>query len=166
MSSEWNESYAAEDPENNLLWRRPYRRLEVEAIRDSILAVSGQINRKMYGPSMYPYVPSDALDNHADKEANRRTIYSYVKRSLIVPFLEVLDLCDTTKSTPQRIVTSVAPQALTLFNGKFVNRQAEYFAKRLETEAGDGSASQITLAFKLALCREPTATELQVMTDF
>src|SRR5262249_37684378 len=93
------------DPENRLWGRFPYRRLEVEAIRDSMLAVSGQLNPKMYGPSMFPPVPKEALEGSSDpltiwkpsdeKEASRRTIYTHVKRSMIVPMLEVLDLCDT-----------------------------------------------------------------------
>jgi hypothetical protein len=176
MSNSWNGKYAAVDPENNLLWRRPYRRLEVEAIRDSMLAISGQLNRTMYGPSMYPFVPGEVLDGHADKqsiwpdfieaEANRRTIYAYVKRSMIVPFLEVMDLCDTTRPTPQRLVTSVAPQALTMFNGDFVNRQARYFAERLVKQAGPDSSEQVRLAYRLALCREPTKREGKLMVNF
>ena len=176
MSTTWNKKYAAEDPENNLLWRKPYRRLEVEAIRDSMLAISGKLDRTMYGPSMYPFVPPEVLEGHADKtsiwpefneaEANRRTIYAYVKRSMIVPFLEVMDLCDTTRPAPKRLVTSVAPQALTMFNGDFANRQAVYFAKRLQREAGPDLANQVQLAYRLAVCREPTRRESTLMQEF
>src|SRR5207244_1886566 len=112
MSKRSNAQYAAEDPEDRLLWRVPYRRLEVEAIRDSMLAVSGQLNPKMYGPSMYPFVPKEALAGHSDpdkiwkpfdeREASRRTVYAFIKRSLVVPMLEVLDLCDTTRSSDRR----------------------------------------------------------------
>ena len=118
--------YMATDPDTRLLWRMPYRRLEVEAIRDSMMFVSGRLDRKMYGPPMHPFVPRDALLNHADKDkiwpkfneaaASRRTIYAYVKRSLMVPLLEVLDFCDTAQTAPQRTVTTVPTQALTLFN--------------------------------------------------
>jgi hypothetical protein len=176
MSTTWNKKYAARDPENNLLWHKPYQRLEVEAIRDSILAISGKLDRTMYGPSMYPFVPAEILEGHADKtsiwpafkeaDANRRTIYAYVKRSMIVPFLEVMDLCDTTRPTPKRLVTSVAPQALTMFNGNFVNRQAGYFAERLVREAGPDLADQVQLAYRLALCREPTRRENTLMLEF
>lgn len=176
MSTVGNDKYYDEDPENLLLWRKPYVRLEVEAIRDSLLAISGKLDRTMYGPSMYPFVPSEALDGHADKRsiwpafdeqsANRRTIYAYVKRSLIVPFLEVLDLCDTTRPAPERLVTSVAPQALTMFNGDFVNRQAGYLADRLVSEAGPRPVDQVRLAYRLALSRFPSGQEKRVTLEF
>ena len=176
MSKKSNPEYAAKDPENLLLWRLPYRRLEVEPLRDSVLFVSGQLNRQMYGPCMYPYVPQAALAGSSDpdkiwkpydeRNASRRTIYAFVKRSLIVPFLEVFDLCDTTRSSPQRGVTCIAPQALTLFNGHFVNEQAGHFASRLEREAGSDARRQIQLAYRLALCREPTDREVSTMLAF
>ncbi len=176
MSKEWNPVYGAEDPEDRLLWRVPHRRLEVEAIRDAMLAVSGRLNRQMYGPSMYPYVPPAALEGSSDpdkiwqpfdeREASRRTIYAFVKRSMIVPMLEVLDLCDTTKSSAKRINTAVPTQALTLFNGEFVNRQARYFAERLVREAGPGPTDQIERAYRLALARPPTAGEQTSMLEF
>ena len=176
MSRKSNPDYVAIDPENTLLWRNNFQRLEVEAIRDSMLAVSGQLNRKMYGPSMYPFVPRAAMEGHSDpnkiwkpfheQEASRRTIYAHVKRSMVVPFLEVLDLCDTTQTTPQRLITSVAPQALTLFNGDFVNRQARHFASRLVHDAGADPAQQIKLAYRLALCRAPTLAEQKTLMTF
>src|SRR5262249_23511203 len=148
----WNSTFGADDPENRLLWRMSYRRLEVEAIRDSMLAVSGRLNLAMYGPSMYPFVPKEAMEGHSDpdkiwpvfdeQEAARRTVYAFVKRSLVVPMLEVLDLCDTTRSAAKRQVTTVAPQALSLFNGDFVNRQARHLANRLHREAGDDPGKQ------------------------
>ncbi|MDZ4406044.1 PSD1 and planctomycete cytochrome C domain-containing protein [Prosthecobacter sp.] len=153
-----------------------YRRLEVEAIRDSMLAVSGQLNPKRFGPAMKPGIPAAALEANTDKEkvwqasdereASRRSIYAFIKRGLVVPMLETLDLADTVSSCPQRQVTTVAPQALSLFNGDFVNQQAKRFAARLKREAGDDSAKQITLAWRLALCREPTAAELTQMHRF
>jgi hypothetical protein len=153
-----------------------YRRLEVEAIRDSMLAVSGQLNPKRFGPAMKPGIPAAALEANTDKEkvwqasdeceASRRSIYAFIKRGLVVPMLETLDLADTVSSCPQRQVTTVAPQALSLFNGDFVNQQAKHFATRLKREAGDEPARQITLAWRLALCREPTANELAKMQVF
>ena len=176
MNKAGHDEYVKADPENRLWWRFPYRRLEVEAIRDSMLAVSGRLNRKMYGPSMFPFVPKEALEGNSDPEkiwpaydedeASRRTIYAFIKRSLIVPMIEVLDLCDTTKSSAKRAVTSVAPQALTLFNGRFVNEQAAHFARRLESEVTDDPSGQIARAYSLALCREPTPEERHSMLAF
>ncbi|MES2596005.1 MAG: PSD1 and planctomycete cytochrome C domain-containing protein [Verrucomicrobiota bacterium] len=153
-----------------------YRRLEVEAIRDSMLFVSGQLNLKRFGPAMRPAIPKAALEANTDKEkiwqvsdgreASRRSIYTFIKRGLVVPMLETLDLADTVSSCPQRQVTTVAPQALSLFNGDFVNEQARHFASRLRREAGDAPAQQITLAWRLALCREPTAGEMAKMQAF
>src|SRR3989442_15718639 len=104
----------------------------------------------MYGPSMYPEVPKEALEGNSDpdkiwkpfdeKEASRRTIYAFIKRSMVVPLLEVLDLCDHARSSDRRVVTTVAPQALTLFNGDFVNRQARHLAQRLVKEVGEDPA--------------------------
>lgn len=153
-----------------------YRRLEVEAIRDSMLAVSDQLNPKRFGPAMKPGIPAAALEANTDKEkvwqtsdereASRRSIYAFIKRGLVVPMLETLDLADTVSSCPQRQVTTVAPQALSLFNGDFVNQQAKHFAARLKREAGDDPSKQITLAWRLALCRDPTADELAKMQAF
>lgn len=170
MSRKWNPRYGEEDPENRLLWRMPRVRLEVEAIRDSMLSVSGRLNRRMYGPSMYPRISRAALEGHSDpdtvwkpsaeeEDRSRRTIYVFLKRSLVVPMLEVLDLCDTTKTASRRMTTSVAPQALALFNGEFVNRQARYLATRLENEVGTDPERQIERAYTLALARPPSQAE-------
>ena len=176
MSRQWNPDYGREDPENRLLWRLPRVRLEVEAIRDSMLAVSGRLNRSMYGPSMYPKIPKGALAGHSDpdtvwkpsteEDRSRRTIYVFLKRSMVVPMLEVLDLCDTTKTASRRMTTSVAPQALTLFNGEFVNRQARYLAARLENEVGIDPEKQIERAYALALTRPPTEREKRNLLAF
>lgn len=178
-SESWRERRAAagdQDPENILWTHLPYRRLEAEAIRDSILAVSGQLNPKMFGPAMFPEIPAAALEANTDRdsiwkmspveERSRRTVYTFIKRGLVVPMLEVFDLCDTVNSTSRRPVTTVAPQALTLFNGDFVNQQAEHLAQRLRREAGADPARQIQLAFRLALARNPSETELNSMLQF
>lgn len=176
QSSAWNETAAKVDLENRLLWRYSYRRLDVEAIRDSTLAVSGTLNRTMYGPAVHFPVPEAVIEAHTDKQAawqispepeiNRRTVYGFVKRTLVVPMLETFDFCDTTQSTERRSITSVATQALTLYNGEFVNRQAERFAARLEREASMDVLKQIELAYRLALARTPTEDESRLMRHF
>jgi hypothetical protein len=176
MSKQANEAYLAKDPENRMLWRFPYTRLSVEAIRDSMLAVSGRLNPTMFGPSMFPDIPPAALEGSSDPdkvwkpsledEQSRRSIYAFIKRSMIVPLFEVLDLCDTARSAARRMTTSVAPQALTLYNGSFVNKQARYFAWRLMNEAGSDPAAQIELAYRLALARQPSDAERRAMLAF
>jgi hypothetical protein len=176
MSTAWNPEYGPKDPDDRLLWRMPYKRLEVEAIRDSMLAISGHLNTKMFGPSVYPEIPPAALEGSSDpdkiwkasseQDASRRTIYVFLKRSMIVPILDVLDLCDTSHSTARRLNTSVATQALTLFNGDFVSAQARYLAERLRQEAGDDARKQIDLAWRLTLARPPKPSEMSAMLDF
>ena len=156
MSKEVRAEYAAKDPENDRFWRFPYQRLEAEAIRDSMLAASGQLRRTMHGPSVHLAIPQEALEGSSDpktiwpafdeREAARRTVYAFVKRSLVVPMLEVLDLCDTTRSAERRMTTSVPTQALTLLNGDEVNRQARHLADRLRRDAGDDPRRQIDRA--------------------
>ncbi|MCH7990429.1 MAG: DUF1553 domain-containing protein, partial [Planctomycetes bacterium] len=176
MSKRNHPEYGTEDPENAYFWRFPYRRLAVETIRDSMLAASGSLNRKMQGESTYLSVPKEALDGHSDpgkiwkpfdeREASRRTVYAFIKRSMIVPMLEVLDLCDTTRSTAKRNITIVPTQALTLYNGEFVNRQSRHLAARLLREAGDDSSQQIDRAYRLTLCRPPTSSEMKTLQQF
>lgn len=176
MSKTYNSAYGTDDPEGRYWWRFPYRRLEAEAIRDSMLAVSGKLNPAMGGPSIYPEIPDAALagssdpdkiwKNSPEPDRNRRTVYAFLKRSMIVPMLDVLDLCDTARSSAKRMTTSVAPQALTLFNGEFANNQAKAFAARLQREAGPQPEQQIELAYRLALGRKPTRAETAKMLDF
>ena len=176
MSKQWNTVAAERDVENRLLWHFPYRRLEMEAVRDSMLAVSGQLNRQMFGPSMYPHVPAAAKRSafspgklwkpFDERDASRRTIYAFLKRTFIPPMFDVLDFCDTTRSVEQREITTVAPQALTLLNGEFVNRQARHFADRLIREVGTVPEDQTELAYRLALGRRPTSAEQRDMVSF
>ncbi|MBM3754917.1 MAG: DUF1553 domain-containing protein [Acidobacteria bacterium] len=175
-SSQSIAAYAAEDPDNRLLWRFPYRRMEAEPLLDSMLAVSGKLNREMYGPHVYPHVAKEALEGSSDpdkiwkpyeeEKASRRAIYYIVKRSLMVPLMEVLDLCDTARTAAKRQNTAVATQALQLFNGDFVNRQARHFAARLRAEAGDDIDARIERAYRLALARRPSAAEKAAMRAF
>jgi hypothetical protein len=125
---------------------------------------------------MFPEVPKEALEGNSDpntiwkasdeKEASRRTVYAHTKRAFVIPLLETLDHCDTTRPNDKRLTTTVAPQALMLFNGAFINRQARHFADRLKKEAGDDPDRQIEHAYRLALCRPPSERERTVLRDF
>jgi hypothetical protein len=163
------------DPENLLLNHYPLTRLDVEAIRDSMLAVSGELNSRMHGPAVYLPIAKEVVEAHTDKEQSwkksppdevrRRTVYAYVKRTLLVPMLEVLDLCDVSSTSDRRVTTSIAPQALALYNGEFVNQQAEALAARLLRDAND-QIGLIDQAYRVALCRKPTDDELSSVREF
>ncbi len=177
MSSTYQLSSAADaenlkaDPANTLLWRFNMRRLSGEEVRDSILAVSGSLNLKQFGPSTYPKIPKEVLAGQSvpgqgwptspPDEANRRSVYAHVKRSLRVPILVGFDQPDPDSSCPVRYVTTVPTQSLGLLNGEFANEQAEAFAKRLQKEKPGDLAAQVTRAIRLTTGRVPTADEVK-----
>ncbi len=157
------------DPNNNWFSRFDMRRLSAEEIRDSVLAVNGRLNLKMYGPSIYPKLSSEVLAsqsvpgsgwNNADPEGqSRRSIYIHIKRSLLVPMLANFDFPEPDSSCEARFITTQPGQALGMLNGDFLNGQSIELAKRLKEEAGATLEAQIDLAFRLALAREPRAEE-------
>ncbi len=163
--------YAGRDPENVKLWRMNRRRLEAEAVRDAMLAVSGQLSSRLGGPSFYPPIAAEALEGLSRKgaawgqsppeELGRRSIYIFTQRSLLVPLLTTFDFADTTQPCCQRNVSLVAQQALALLNNEFVVDQSRHFARRLQGERPGSLAVQIDRAWRLALGRAPEAQELQ-----
>lgn len=169
QASRYDESAAAKDPENRLLWRMNPRRLEAEVIRDTVLAASGRLNTEMGGPGIHPPIdpavvntgsrPRWPLDAKEGPEVWRRSVYIHVKRSVIMPLLEVFDCPVTTVSAPVRATSTVSPQALALLNNPFVLEQAGYFAERVKREAGDAVRAQIERAFEIAFGRKPSAKE-------
>lgn len=176
QDSSHRENAASVDPENKLLWRFPYKRLDIESIRDSMLSISGNLNKTMQGPGVFLPVPDVVVEAHTDKQAawkaesgaaiNRRTIYAFIKRTLTLPLLETFDFCDTTLSSEKRSRTNVAPQALTLFNSEFVNQQADQLALRLERDFKGDPGLQVEMVFKLCLARQPSESEKSAMLLF
>ena len=167
----------AADPENRLLWRRQPLRLESEILRDSMLAVAGTLNPAMFGPSFKPPIPIEAMQARNTKspypgdakdtpETRRRTIYMFHKRVVQYPLMQAFDAPDAQQSCGRRMNTTVAPQALALLNDPFVRLRATELAKRLQTEVGDEAESQIRLAFRLGLNREPADGELATALAF
>lgn len=164
------------DPDNKLLSRWRMRRMEAEVVRDSVLAVSGQLNPAMYGASVYPKLPESVLQGQSapgsgwgksdPKDVNRRSIYIFSKRSLAVPELEALDIPMSADSCECRTVSTVAPQALTFMNGEFMREQAKHFAQRLLNEAGKEPSVQIQKSYSLAFARVPTAQEKKAGLEF
>jgi hypothetical protein len=146
------------------------RRLEAEALRDTILAVSGSLNLKMYGPAFKPPIPADAMvarnlqskypTDVADTPAvRRRSVYLFHKRVIPYPLFQAFDAPDAQQCTGRRNVTTVAPQALALLNDPFVRARAGDFAARLTREVGDHPTRVVDRAYRLALGRPPTSAE-------
>jgi hypothetical protein len=173
LSSQSDPDNLKADPANALLWRFNMRRLSGEEVRDSILAVSGSLNLKQFGPSTYPPIPKEVLAGQSvpgqgwptspPEEANRRSVYAHVKRSLRVPILVGFDQPDPDSSCPVRYVTT---QSLGLLNGEFANEQAEAFAKRLQKESPGDLTAQVTRAIRLTTGRVPPADEVTVDIAF
>ena len=171
MSSRYSEQAAAVDPANDLFWRYNMRRLSAEEVRDSILAVNGRLNLKMYGPGIYPLISQEVLQGQSqpgkgwgdssEEERARRSVYIFVKRSLVTPLLFNFDFADTDSSCAVRFVTTQPAQALGMINGQFANRQAELFAERLIEEAGTEYPRFVTRAIRLAYGRTPHAGEVE-----
>jgi hypothetical protein len=171
MSSRGNDKALSLDPANDLIWRFDMRRLGAEEVRDSILAVSGCLNPKMYGPGVYPEIPNEVLAGQSvpgrgwgkspPEEQNRRSVYVHVKRSLLLPILESFDLAEPDRSTPVRFATTQPMQALAMINGAFLNQQAVVFASRLKREAGEDTSKQVRLALCLATARQPDVREIR-----
>ena len=172
-----NEKAVMLDPDNTLLWRQNLRRLEAEAIRDTILATSGSLNLQMGGRGIFPTIPPEVLSGQSRPgngwenksplaDQSRRSVYIFAKRTLGVPLLESLDAASADTSTAKRNVTTVAPQALILLNSDFMEQQSAAMADRVLRVAGNDQAAQIAAAYHVALGRAPTAGELQVATAF
>jgi mono/diheme cytochrome c family protein len=139
------------DPDNRFLWRRTPRRLDAEVIRDSLLAVSGELEERMFGPG--------TLDpNH-----KRRSIYFFVKRSQLPPMMVLFDAPDGVVGIEQRTTTTIAPQALLMMNGSTVRAAAARLAARV---GGRDLEQVVRRAYFLALSRAPKAAELAEAREF
>ncbi len=159
------------DADNRLLWKFPLQRIEGEILRDAMLAVSGTLNTKSYGPAVKPPIAGEAIvarnlkDGYPDKiedspEIRRRSIYLFHKRVVPYPLLQAFDKPDAQQTCSRRDHTTVAPQALALLNDPFVRTVSAEFADRLTKKHPDDSKSQLRLAYQLALSREPQDDEL------
>ncbi|MCB1237295.1 MAG: DUF1553 domain-containing protein, partial [Verrucomicrobiae bacterium] len=166
QSSAWNEAAAAVDAQNRLLWRMNPRRLTAEEVRDTVLAVTGKLNREPYGPGyrdfdyqeayapIYTYITPDR------PELWRRSVYRFVVRTTPHEFMTTLDCPDPANLTPKRLTTTTALQSLALYNNDFMLRQARYLSERLTREAGTETGGQVSLAFRLAFGRSPSGAEI------
>jgi mono/diheme cytochrome c family protein len=143
------------DPENRLLWRASRRRLEVEAWRDAILAVSGRLDRTVGGPS----------GDLASPDYARRTLYGSVSRHELNPLLRLFDFPDPNITSGERTVTTVPLQQLFVLNSEFMVHSAKALAARLGAAAPD-DASRIREAFRTLYGRPVTERELKLGLAF
>ena len=172
QSSVADAATVARDPENRWFTRQNRWRMEGEAIRDSLLFISGQLNAALGGPSVQPPIPLDLARTSkswiadvkvADHE--RRSIYVFSRRNLRFPFLEVFDGPDSNLSCPERGRSTTAPQALTLLNSAEAMAAAAATARRVSC-AASLPARQIELGYRLILGRRPTAREEALAEEF
>ncbi len=158
------------DPDNLLLWRFRRRRLEAEAVRDSVLKASGRLNSEQLGLPIFPPLPdgieervkfsSSKWDTQRGPEGRKRSIYIYQQRTLTMPFMQSFDALVCDESRPRRRHSITPLQALAMYNGSFVSEEASHFAARVVQEMGDDITKQITYAFQIALSRPPSTREL------
>lgn len=172
QGSDYREAAAKVDPEDRLLWRYPRQRLEGEAIRDESLAVAGLLDERVGGPSVFPPIPPGMESRggwHVSArpaDQDRRSIYIFVRRNTLYPMLEVFDMPDTHESCPRRYNTTTPLQALTLLNDKLTLQWAQAFAGRVIQEAGTDAREQIKRAYRIAVGRLPTASEMDRINSF
>ncbi|MEQ9412098.1 MAG: PSD1 and planctomycete cytochrome C domain-containing protein [Fuerstiella sp.] len=151
QSGAHDEDRAAIDRENRLLWRRTPQRLEAEAIRDSMLAVSGLLDLTQGGPGTL------------DQNMTRRSIYFFIKRSQLIPMMMLFDWPEHLVSIGQRPVTTIAPQALMFMNSPQGRQYATAFAQRLPP---DSPLLAIREAWRLAFGRLPSDQEITASQQF
>lgn len=163
MASGHDDASFKADPKNAYLWRFDRRRLEAEEVRDSFLAVSGQLNPVPGGPHPFPPLHQWTFTQHrqffATYDHNKRSVYLMQQRLKKHPLLELFDPADPNASTGVRNASVTPLQALSLMNSEFVHTQADHLAVRVGMAYPD-SAARIRHAYKLAFGRPPTAVEI------
>ena len=168
------------DPDNRLLWRASRRRLDIEALRDSILAASGELDLSVGGP---PRLMVDERDNkptmgsqvrslhpppaQVPGEVNkRRTVYGFVSRTVLDGMLSLFDFPNPNAPSEQRTVTTVPLQRLFLLNSRWMLRQSDLFAKRVRSLAAAEEPVMIREAYRILYNREPDETEIRWGQEF
>ncbi len=149
-----NPAFAKVDPDNRYLWRFTPRRLEAESLRDSLLALGGRLDTTMYGPGSL------------DAGSPRRSIYLFIKRSELIPMMQVFDTPEPLVGQGSRPSTTISHQALVIMNNSDVRAWIDGFAARLDEAAPDSLEKAVTRAYRIALGRAPTPTEHQQATAF
>jgi hypothetical protein len=142
------------DPDDRLFWRHPLVRLDAEPLRDAMLAVSGRLDRRQFGPGSL------------EENMTRRSIYFIVKRSALIPTMAQLDWPEALQGIGQRVTTTVAPQALLMMNSPQVRTNAAAFAAILKPTAERSLPDAVTAAYERAIGRPPTDGERDAAVAF
>lgn len=173
QSSDGNSEFEKLDGANQFFWRMNRRRLEAEAVRDSVLAVAGKLDSTRGGP---PFRSFGFKDDHSphynygeynpdDPQSHRRSVYRLIVRSVPDPFMATLDCADSSALVARRNETLTPLQSLALLNNPFMVRMAEHLATRVEP-LGESTSARLAAAWRLALGREPTGSELMPVVEF
>ena len=166
--------FAEVDKNNVYLWRMQRRRLEAEAIRDSVLQASGMLDFTMYGPGFQDFVidkpehsPHYEYERHdpEDRATHRRAVYRFIVRSQQQPFMTTLDCADPSMQVDKRNETVTALQALALLNNRFMLSMSRHFAQRLERETANPE-DQVVRAFQWTLGRRPDDEERSMLQAY
>ena len=155
MSSEFSERNFLEDPENRLLWRANRRRLDVEALRDAMLSVAGELDIKRGGPAL-----------KWTEENQRRTVYGKVSRYSLERMLSLFDFPDPTITAEKREITNTPLQRLFFLNSGFIENRSQALAERLEKAAGDDFEARVRAAYQLLFGRHPRPQEVRLAEAF
>jgi mono/diheme cytochrome c family protein len=175
QDSHVSEELEARDPYNRLYARGPRFRVEAEMVHDMVLAESGLLSSKMYGPSVYPYQPEGVWDipysedkwvQSEGEDRYRRSIYTFIRRSAPYPSLVTYDAPSREFCTVRRVRTNTPLQALTSLNDPYFFAAARALAKRLQLEGGKSLADQIEFGYRLTVARPPSPSELSKVTAF
>ncbi len=176
MSADDVEANRKIDATNRYVWRMPRQRLDVETIRDNMLAAAGTLDRTVGGPGVLPYIDPALFQSSSKRTWNgkqdtdastwRRSLYVFNKRTIRYPMFEAFDQPDMITSCARRNSSVTAPQALLLMNNGMVRLHAQHFADRLKREAGNDAERAVERAFELALARKPTQSELERSATF
>ncbi len=170
MSTRYDATNFERDPDQRLLWRHARRRLEAEAIRDSVLAVSGSLDQSM-GGSLLPtknrqYVTSTANVNPKIYDSQRRSVFLPIVRSAVYEVLQAFDFADPTVLNGKRDATTVAPQALFMLNSDIVADSSRRLAEQLQARTDLDEAGRVREAFRRILSRSPSPSEVERATAF
>jgi hypothetical protein len=170
MSTQFRADYDETDPENRLLWRMNRRRLDAEAIRDSILAVSGVLDDTMQG-SLLPtanraYVTSTASVNPAIYDSNRRSLYLPVVRSALYEMFQAFDFADPSVLNGQRESTTVASQALFMMNSRLVAEKSAALSAEIVARTDVEPRQRVGELFERILGREPRDDETSAAVEY